>query len=656
MSLYKQLALLITSLFVLLFTGTFLLNFSSTQAFLIDQMKTQTEDTATALGLSLIPYLIDADTAGIQTTINAIFDRGFYTEISVTDPDGADLVSREQPVVIDSVPAWFVSALDIEAAVSQQELSAGWAIGGTLLVAGHPGYAYQQLWSVVTDSFIWYLLGAATLFLLGNFALKTLLIPLVAVTRQAEAVCERDYDVQVALPRTTELRTVVSAMNRMTDHVKTTFKEQVQTAKRLRKLAYQDPLTGVGNKRYFQAQLQTRLEDEQGAVAGAMLLLQLNDYKGYNQRNGYQAGDKVLVALSDIIKQETAQFGDSLLARLNGGDFALYVSNINQAQAEDIADALSKALAELHLKELYDISSVGHIGLVMIEKQEALKVSTVLSLADSALRQAQANGENSWCRWEQSGKTDSEPMGRSDWTQFLTRAVENNELQLLTQKVVDSLKPESIMHEETSVQISDGEGKPYPAGAFIALAEQLGLIQKIDKFVIGQIVRHLLKLEESVSATFAINLSLSSLKDSTFLEWLLPILKQLPKGRKQIIFEFAESTVINNLDLAKQLSASLRSLGHGIALDHFGRGFSDFGYLKTLRPEYVKIDRAYTMQAHEDQDTQFFVTSLCGICKSLEIQVIAQAVEDQQQWDTLKDLHVDGVQGYGIARPGILEL
>lgn len=77
MSLYKQLALLISSLFLLLFAGTFLLNFSSTQAFLIDQMETQTEDTATALGLSLIPYLIDADTAGIQTTINAIFDRGF---------------------------------------------------------------------------------------------------------------------------------------------------------------------------------------------------------------------------------------------------------------------------------------------------------------------------------------------------------------------------------------------------------------------------------------------------------------------------------------------------------------------------------------------------------------------------------------------------
>ncbi len=658
MSLYKQLALLITALFILLFAGTFLVNFSSTQSFLIEQMETQTEDTATALGLSLIPYLTDSDVAGILTTVNAVFDRSYYEAISVTDANGIELVSREQPIVIDGVPAWFINFVNIEAPIAQRELSAGWALGGTIMVAGHPGYAYQQLWRVVTSSFIWALIGAVCLLVLGSFSLKALLVPLVAVTRQAEAICNRVFDIQVALPRTTELRTVVTAMNKMTNNVKTTFEEQTQTANRLRKLAYQDPLTGIGNKRHFQAQLQSLLEDEHAFQAGAMLLLQLNDYKGYNQRNGYQKGDKVLVELSATIKHKTAAFPACILARLNGGDFAIYIPGITMPKAESLTAELSKELADLHTKEFYDISSVGHIGLVMVDEPEAAGggVGKVLSQADVALRLAQGNGDNSWYRLVRSSEAAANPTDRSNWTQYLTRVVENNELTLLTQKVVDSHDANSILHRETFVQINDENGDPCPAGLFMTSAEQLGLSQKIDRFVISRIVQHLLGLDNKLPIPFAINLSLNTLQDSSFQSWLLPVLKQLSgAASKRIIFEFSESMVINNLEPMRQLSSALQELGHGIGLDHFGRGFSDFGYLKTLRPDYVKIDRAYTLRVNEDQDTQFFVTTLCSICKSLEIQVIAQAVEDQEQWDTLKALHVDGVQGYGIGKPNYLQ-
>ena len=95
-------------------------------------------------------------------------------------------------------------------------------------------------------------------------------------------------------------------------------------------------------------------------------------------------------------------------------------------------------------------------------------------------------------------------------------------------------------------------------------------------------------------------------------------------------------------------------MGYGIGLDQFGHGSSDFGYLKSLRPEYVKVDSAYTKQLHNNLDNQFFVSTLSNICHSLDIMVIAQAVENQEQLEVLKTLHIDGVQGYVVHRPEVL--
>jgi len=150
----------------------------------------------------------------------------------------------------------------------------------------------------------------------------------------------------------------------------------------------------------------------------------------------------------------------------------------------------------------------------------------------------------------------------------------------------------------------------------------------------------------------AINVSPASLQDDAFQAWLKGALKVLPPSAPRIIFEFAEFGAVQNLELVKDFSAVVRGFGHATALDHYGQSFSNLGYLKSLKPEYVKIDRAYTGELKDaESDSRFFIGSLCSVAHSIDIAVIAEGVETEQQVQILRELNLDGIQGYIVDRP-----
>lgn len=663
MSLYKQLLIFIFALFLLLLSGTLLVNFNSTQQYLTDQLDIQIEDTVTSLGLTLGPYLFTNDVSAIETTVNAIFDRGYYREISVTDIDDNILVIREQPVVVQGVPGWFIGLIDIETPEVIREISSGWALTGDIKVVGHAGFAYQQLWKVVYNSLIWFLVAFGALMLFGNKTLRVLLKPLEAVRVQAEAICRRERE-EIPLPRTLELRTVVMAMNKMTRHVKNMFEEQAGVGKHLREMAYQDALTGLGNRRYFKTQLQSRLADSEQFKPGALFLLQCHDFAGFNNRQGYEAGDAVLVKVSEIVQQITLAYKEKLFCRMTGAEFALIIDEIPREKAETLAREISHALSQLFSRGLYDEPNVIHLALVMIDQPQEFGVM-LLSKADEALRAARSKGENAWQLYQQAGSDGLLSSGGQKWLTFLADRIRALELTLLVQKAVDCREPNKLLHNEALIQLSGENDKVYSAGQFMGSAEQLGMTGEIDRFVLNSVVKLLQERAQQnpeLQETFAINLSVSALTDKDFTAWMLEKLDELPGpdsahqgvAPKRLILEVSEAVAINNLELLRDLSQQLRKRGHGLGLDHFGRGFSHFGYLNTLKPDYVKIDRAYTTGIESTPDNQFFVNTLCTICRNLEITVIALAVENQSQWDCLRNLNVDGIQGYVIGRPEAL--
>lgn len=647
MTLYRQLLIFTLLLFFVLFAGTWFSKLNSTRTFLLDQLESHAQDTATSLGLSISPHMEHNDLPAVETMFNAVFDRGYYRIVRLTDVEDRMLIDRTREVAIEGVPQWFINLVPLETPSATSIVLAGWRQAGTVLVESHPGYAYKTLWDTVVRTSVWFLVMIVVVLVGGGLGLRILLKPLQRVEHQADFLCKKQYEIQTDLPRTRELRRVVEAMNRMTYKVKDMFDEQAQVAERLRKNAYLDSLTGLGNRRYLEGQVATRLNRGESSLSGAFLLVELHDLQELNQVKGFRAGDELVQRVGQVLKASVEHVPHCAVARLTGGNFALFLPDIGIDGAGQIAESIGKEFAQLPGEGLTVSENVGHIGGVVYENSTTL--GQLLSGADTALRAAQQQGGNKWLIDTPADESGA-ARGQMQWREILNDALEKKSILLFCQRVVRCSDRSTTVHLEVFSRIMDESGKLLSAGRFVPLAVRLGLVSALDRVVIEKALEACAGLSEA--DRLSVNVSPSSLKDAHFRGWLLPALKKLPPAGPKLTFEFAEFGAVQNLDLVREFGKEVQELGHGYGLDHFGQGFSNFGYLQSLRPDFVKIDRAYTDELlSKESDSHFFIGSLIGVAHSLDIMVVAEGVETEEQYRLLHELNLDAVQGYLIGRP-----
>jgi EAL domain-containing protein (putative c-di-GMP-specific phosphodiesterase class I) len=149
----------------------------------------------------------------------------------------------------------------------------------------------------------------------------------------------------------------------------------------------------------------------------------------------------------------------------------------------------------------------------------------------------------------------------------------------------------------------------------------------------------------------AVNLAHTSVQDPAFVDWLCAALRADPKAAAQIALEVSEYGALRNVDALRHLVLKVRALGGKFGIDHFGRGFSSYGYLSTLKIDYLKIDGGYVRGLAGNRENLFLVESLTTIAHGLDLKVIAESVENDAEWQALRVLRVDGVQGYGVGMP-----
>lgn len=153
MTLRRQLTLIIATLFVLLFIGTFSINVHNTRAYLNDQLNSISQDMATSLGLTLSPYMADDDMVVVESHVNALYDSGYYREIVITDINGQALIERISTRPVEKVPGWFVDMFPLDTPRGESLIMSGWTQAGAVRVSAHPEFAYIRLWSSCVQSF-----------------------------------------------------------------------------------------------------------------------------------------------------------------------------------------------------------------------------------------------------------------------------------------------------------------------------------------------------------------------------------------------------------------------------------------------------------------------------------------------------------------------
>jgi len=649
MPLARQLAIIISVLFTLVFMGTLLISLSNARTYLQAQLQSHAQDTATSLGLSLVPVLAKKDIVLAETMVNAIFDPGYYREIRVRRADGSDMVKRELEVRIENVPAWFVTYVSLDTPRADSEVMTGWRLAGTVEVTSHPGYAYEELWKTTVQTFWWFVWVLLAAIALLFFVLRIVLAPLRSVEELAIAISEREFPVLDNLPWTRELRRVVIAINKMSKKVAQMLSDQTQLTEKMRERANRDPLTGLSNRRHFDARLHTLVESSEYFMAGALILYELNEFKSFNDKHGYASGDQLLKEAAEILQNIVGNSDRHVIARLGGATFGLLICDSDEEGFRVLAERIAKDMGQLYVRGIADSTNVGHLGVACYDGERL--ASVLLSEADMALRAAQNQGANAW-HINISGTT-ANVYGAGQWLKIIRSVIDRRQVILHYQPTLDCVA-KSLVHHEVLARIPGEKGETVSAGVFVPMAERHGLTPMLDRLIIETLLEHIRTSDDL--GTFAINLSPSSVHDKGFCDWLETVLKVAPEVCESLVFEAPEYGVMTDFGAVKAFVERMRGLGCGVGLDHFGAGFASFGYLKSLKLDYIKIDGSFFRNLHESPENQFFIRSLADIARGLDIKVFAEAIETQEEWEILAELHVDAGQGYYLGRPGELRI
>ncbi|MGE5471156.1 MAG: EAL domain-containing protein [Bacteroidota bacterium] len=648
MTLLRQLTLVIVTLFLLLFAGTFIISVHNTQQYLFAQLQTISQDTSTSLGLTLSPHFASDEMVIVESLTSAVFDSGYYREVIIRSTDGKPLIEHRAPVRIEGIPPWFIRLVPLETPHGEALIMDGWKQAGTITVAANPGEAYITLWKACVQSFWWFLAASLLTFSVGVMALRFILRPLRAVEAQARAISDREYPVQQKLPWTPELRSVVEAMNRMTMKIRDMFQEQADAMERIRAENFRDQVTGLANRKYFDTQLRHLISCAEAFHVGALVLLQIKDLKKINDAAGYVKTDALLAEVGSLIREHCASISgvDHFAAHIAGADFAIVLSEVTEKEVEEFAARLMNALPRLHDKGLIDSIDIAHAGIAIYHEQSFFDF---LSDADTALRAAQAAGVNSWYVNDEAHRQGGYAHSASRWSEILQGIIRYRKIVLFSQPVMVAGAAGGIHHYEILPRVIDEDGNIIPAGIFIPQAKRLGLNQEFDKLVVQEVMSHLDLAQSGMPV--AINLFPNSIANAAFNDWLVGELTRQPHLARRLVFEIAEYGAVENVGALRAWVDRIRATGAKTSIDHFGKAFTSFGYLCETRIDYLKIDGSFIRDLSQNKDHRFFVESIIKIAHGLDIAVVAESVENDADIAVLAALGIDGMQGYGLAAP-----
>lgn len=640
MTLFKQILVVILLSLVVNLAGVLWLSFDSTRDYLTHQLESDLENTSTSLGMSLLPFIEANDKVMIESTMKAYFDSGYYQSMTVTLLANNEQIQQSIGRNINNVPQWFIDFNAIDVPSSSTTLTSGWMQVANLEIVGHPGFAYVKLWQSFIDFLSWFAGLTLVVVAIASIGIKRILKPIHDIRKKAVDIQNQQFGDPIALPNTFELKSVVGAINAMSERIQAKFAQDSLVHNQLKEQAFKDATTGLANRAYLNRQLASMVTQKE---EGYLFFISLHGLEEVKLKHGFVLRDELIVQAAHFIEQCTGKINDSVNCRISANEFALLCPNIDQHQSMQLSQ---------HLRSLFDSQTFcqhfGHDKPFFIGAAQILgtnTVSDILSAVDSALLKSKSTDDHVFIASEIS--KDSRQLQRHEIKQTILQAIELSAISFVRQPVYHFHSPNGLFHYEIFAKLhAEKAGIDVPAITFISILDEYDLGTEFDKKAIEM---SLSAISDATDTIYTINLSASALNSQSFIHWLLERLRMF-KYKRCVCFEISEESIIYNKDNIYQLVAGLKSLHVGFGVDRVARNFSSLAYLKDVQPDYVKIDPVYTHMALADSKDAYFVSSLCSAIHNLNIKVIASHVESAEQLSEIEALQFDGYQGY-IHRP-----
>mgnify|MGYP002713036390 FL=1 len=636
MTLFKQLAFVVSLVYLLIVITLTLGDFRRSGDFIEGQLQTTAQDMATTLGIAISNLPDDADVATYETLFNAVFDSGYYASIELESPDGELILRKDQPLSIQGVPDWFIQLVPLQPAAGATQIMKGWSPLGTLRLTLHPGYMYASLYQNLQATLLWFLL----LFTLGMavlwWLLHRLMRPLDEVKAQADAIHNNQFVQQSVIPRTVELRSVVEAMNRMVSKVHMIFDDQESTLQRYQKLLYEDELTGLGNRQFFIAQLERALSED-ASFHGALVVIKVNGLDAIRERFGYAQSETIVKTLAQVLLCEEDELANEICARLKDDEFALLIPS-GMAHARKHVDAIFEDFR--NHADMVGFAEQLSLNAGICSVDVGRSIGETLSDSDYALTQAAAGGAYSVS--EKVGSQLSLPQGKMQWRAWLEACIRDGRLFLVRQNVLDNAG--RALHQEVFVRLRNEENQVVPAGMFMPMANALGMGEDIDREVF-RLVRAMRNRADNVP--FALNLTRSVFSHADALLEFNQLLSAFQEVDSHLCVEASHAILEQYPAMCAEVAESVRRAGHAFGVDNLNLGRS-LQVLQSVRPDYVKVN-AKTLYDMTSGDVPAGYQALLTLTRAMDIQLIAVGVDSQDMRDHLQALGVDGMQGNLLA-------
>ena len=484
----------------------------------------------------------------------------------------------------------------------------------------------------------------------GVLVQRMLIAPIRSLALAAQDIERGNYETPIAdSRRNDEVGELVRAFRRMGAAI-------ARHDRDTRRMAYTDPLTGLANRLAFREMLDANLTALRGSARQlALLFADIDDFKRINDTLGHDAGDEALVAFAERIRSVAREHpGEAVeVARLGGDEFVVMV-RFDAGDAREAAAMLgARIVAEIGRpiamqgRDVFLGTSIG----ITVFPEDAADSTTLMKNADIAMYQAKVAGKNCYRFYNRS--MEQAVARRMRLEQDLHGAWGRGELGLVYQPVY-SFADRSLVGAEALLRWHHPEHGQVAPTVFVDVAEQRGLIEEIGGEVLRQAIHdasHWHGLAPALAPFVSVNVSPWQLRNNVLTELVAAALKSSTLPPESLHLELTETAVIGDEPRARGVLSSLRELGVRVWLDDFGTGFSGLSHLRRMAVDGVKIDRSFIADVLDDPDDLALATAIIAMAHSLGMTVVAEGVEQEGQYQLLRERGCDLAQGFWLGHP-----
>ena len=423
--------------------------------------------------------------------------------------------------------------------------------------------------------------------------------------------------------------------------------EGMRVKEQLEYQATHDLLTGLPNRLLFSDRLDHALAvAKRAGQQGAILLIDLDDFKSINDAFSHEEGDEFLKQIADRFAEYLRE--SDTVARVGGDEFAVLLENVDQDDVSIVAQKVNQVLSEPMFIRGTTIISTASIG-ISVFPQDGEDFMTLFKNADLAMYQAKEE-KNTYQFY--SYEMEDKVKKQMELTNYLHHALQNDIFQLYFQPQVDA-ETGKIIGLEALLRLPHPESEWIPPSEFIPLAEKIGLITAIDEWVLRAAGK---RMRELLDAGFpeikmSVNLSGRQLMAHSLFGILKNVLEENRLNPNTLELEISENSLFQNVEKTIRTLSKLNKLGIKLAIDDFGTGYSSLNYLAHFPLDTLKIDLSFTRKVSTSESDAAIVTGVVAIADSLGLCIIVEGVEEKEQLDFFSRLGCYFIQGYFYSPP-----